>query len=87
MRTPLSGTEYAGEDVSFRTTCGRLIRVGLLALGDARRPAQRVSLDIGPCAGRVESAWAGLTAGEARQLAAALLAQAAAADRHGTPVS
>ncbi len=79
MRTPLSGTA-AGEDVSFRTTCGRLIRVGLLTLGGAQRPARRVSLDIGPSSGRAGSAWAGLTAGEARQLAAALLAQAAAAD-------
>lgn len=85
MRTPLSGTEYAGEDVSFRTTCGRLIRIGLLTLGGPRRPACRVSLDIGPTPDRADSAWAGLTAGEARQLAAALLAQAAAADRRATP--
>jgi hypothetical protein len=85
MRTPLSGTE-AGEDASFRTTCGRLIRVGLLTLGGASRPAQRVSLAIGPTPDRADSAWAGLTASEARQLAAALLAQAAAADRRGRPV-
>jgi hypothetical protein len=85
MRTPLSGTERAGEDLSFRTTCGRLIRVGLLTLGSARRPVRRVSLDIGPSADWAGSAWAGLTAGEARQLAAALLAQAATADRQATP--
>ena len=48
MRTPLSGTERAGEDLSFRTTCGRLIRVGLLTLGGARHPARRISLDVGP---------------------------------------
>ncbi|HEY4463447.1 MAG TPA: hypothetical protein VGN41_12355 [Streptosporangiaceae bacterium] len=87
MRTPFSGTEYAAEDVSFRTTCGRLIRVGLLTLGGASRPARRVSLDIGPTADRADSAWAGLTASEARELAAALLAQAAAADRRGRPLS
>jgi hypothetical protein len=87
MRTPLSGTAQADEDVSFRTTCGRLIRVGLLTLGGAQRPAQRVSLDIGPSSGRSGSAWAGLTADEARQLASALLAQAAAADRRGRPAS
>jgi hypothetical protein len=79
MRTPLPGTA-TGADLSFRTTCGRQIRVGLLTLGSARRPARRVSLDIGPSADWAGSAWAGLTAGEARQLAAALLAQAAAAD-------
>jgi hypothetical protein len=87
MRTPLSGTEHVGEDVRFRTTCGRLIRVGLLTLGGAQHPARRVSLDIGPTSDRAGSAWAGLTAGEARQLASALLAQAAAADRRSRPVS
>jgi hypothetical protein len=83
MHTPLSGAERAGQDLSFRTTCGRAIRIGLLTLGGARNPARRVSLDIGPSAssGREDSVWAGLTAGEARQLATALLAQAADADR------
>lgn len=83
MHTPLSGTKQAGQDLSFRTTCGRAIRIGLLTLGGARNPARRVSLDIGPSssAGREDSVWAGLTADEARQLATALLAQAAAAER------
>jgi hypothetical protein len=73
----------AGEHISFRTTCWREIRVGLLALGGARRPARRVSLEIGPSSATGAGTWAGLTPGEARQLAAALLAQAAAADDHG----
>jgi hypothetical protein len=81
MRTRLFGTDRAGEDFRFRTTCGRAIRVGLLALGGARNPVRRVSLDIGPSSDREDGVWAGLTAGEARQLAAALIAQAAAADR------
>jgi hypothetical protein len=86
MRIPFSGIE-AGDDVSFRTTCGRLIRVGLLTLGGASRPARRVSLAIGPTPDRADSAWAGLTASEARTLAEALLAQAAAADRRGRPLN
>lgn len=83
MRTRLSGTDRAGEGLSFRTTCGRAIRVGLLTLGGAQHPPRRVSLDIGPSSGAEDSVWAGLTAAEARRLAAALLAQAAAADHRG----
>ena len=59
--------------------CGREIRVGHLILGGGRHPAQRVSLDIGASSGGT-GIWAGLTVGEARRLAAALLAQAAACD-------
>ena len=60
--------------------CGREIRIGHLALGGGRHLAQRVSLDIGARADGGTGAWAGLTASEARQLAAALLMQAAACD-------
>ncbi len=74
------GTGDAGLHLSFRTMCGRQIRVGHLALGGGRRPARRVSLDIGASSGGGTGTWAGLTAGEARRLAAALLAQAAACD-------
>ncbi len=75
-----AGAGGAGLHVSFRTTCGRQIRVGHLALGGGRHPAHRVSLDISASPDAGEGTWAGLTAGEARRLAAALLIQAAACD-------
>lgn len=65
----------------LRTSCGRELTIGRLALGDAERPAPRVFMDLGECPGCESSAWAGLTVPEARQLALALLAQAAYADR------
>lgn len=66
----------------LRTTCGRELTVGRLALGDARRPAARVFVDLGEeCSGCEGNGWAGLTVAEARQLARAVLAQAAAAER------
>ncbi len=80
MDTRAPGAGGAGLHVSFRTTCGRDIRVGHLVLGGGTRPARRVSLDIGASAGGGTGTWAGLTAGEARRLAAALLMQAAACD-------
>ena len=43
-------------------------------------PAERISPDIGPAPGTGDGIWAGLTAREARELAAALLAQSAAAE-------
>ena len=76
-----SGAGRAGPHVCFRTTCGREIIVGHLALGGGRHPAQRVSLGIGASSDAGDGTWAGLTAGEARRLAAALLLQAAACDR------
>jgi hypothetical protein len=78
IRTP--GADGAGLHVSFRTRCGRDIRVGHLVLGGGGHPAQRVSLDIGASPGAGNGTWAGLTAGEARLLAVALLMQAAACD-------
>lgn len=80
MDVRTSGVDSAGFHVSFRTTCGREIRVGHLALGGGRHPAQRVSLGISASSGAGSGTWAGLTAGEARQLAAALLLHAAACD-------
>jgi hypothetical protein len=65
----------------LRTSCGRELTVGRLALGDDRHPAQRIFVDLGTCPGCRTTAWAGLTATEARQLARALLAEAAAADQ------
>jgi hypothetical protein len=74
------GAGGADSQVRFRTTCGREISVGHLALGGGRHPAQRVSLGIGTSSGAGDGTWAGLTADEARRLAAALLLQAAACD-------
>ena len=73
-------TEIVGHQVSVRTTCGREIRIGHLALGGGDNPAQRVSLGISASSDTEDGTWAGLTAGEARQLAAALLVHAAACD-------
>jgi putative redox protein len=69
------------ERAGLRTMCGREVRVGRLTIGGGEQPAGRVSLDIGMSPGRDDGAWAGLTPAEARWLAAALLGQAAAADR------
>lgn len=80
MHTRTSGPGGTGEHTGFRTTCGRVIRVGHLVLGGDCHPARRVSLEISASPGAGNGTWAGLTAGEARQLAAALLAHAAAQD-------
>jgi hypothetical protein len=80
MGTQISGPPSAHEHLGFRTTCGREVQVGRLILGGTERPARRVSLDIGHSPGREDGTWAALTPAEARQLAAALLRQAAAAE-------
>ncbi len=80
MDSSIPGAGGADLHVSFRTMCGREIRVGHLVLGGGRHPAQRVSLDIGAPSDDGTGTWAGLTAGEARRLAAALLMQAAVCD-------
>jgi hypothetical protein len=67
----------------LRTSCGRDLTIGRLALGDAAHPAGRVFLDLGQCRDCGHSTWAGLSVAEARQLAAALLSQAAAAEQDG----
>jgi hypothetical protein len=82
MDTTTSGADGAGHHLSFRTTCGREFRIGHLALGYSRHPAQRVSVGISASPGTQDGTWAGLTAGEARRLAAALLMQAAVCDAH-----
>ena len=74
------GVGRASSHVSFRTMCGREIRVGHLVLGGGHHPAQRVGLDIGASSDAGDGTWAGLTPGEARRLAAALLMQAGACD-------
>ncbi len=86
MDTRISGTGGTGRQFGFRTTCGREFQVGHLTLGGGHRPAQRVSLGIGGSSAAETGTWAGLTAAEARWLAAALLAQAAACEGpEGTP--
>jgi hypothetical protein len=80
MDSSAPGADRAGPHVSFRTMCGREIRVGHLVLGGGRHPAHRISLDIGASSDGGTGTWAGLTAGEARRLAAALLRHAAACE-------
>ena len=80
MPSRTSGADNAGHPVSVRTTCGREIRIGHLVLGGGPHPAWRVSLGISASSDTQDGTWAGLTADEARQLAAALLVQAAACD-------
>jgi hypothetical protein len=65
----------------LRTSCGRELTIGRLALGDARHPAARVFVNLGGCPGCEDVAWAGLTVAEARSLARAILSEAAAAER------
>jgi putative redox protein len=62
------------------TTCGTEVTVGRLALGDDRYPVARVFVGMSDEPAH-ERAWAGLTVSEARELARALLSQAAAAER------
>jgi len=80
MDSSIPGAGGARIHVSFRTMCGREIQVGHLVLGGGRHPAQRVSLDIGASSDGETGTWAGLTADEARWLAAALLLHATACD-------
>jgi len=85
MTIQASGADRRFEHQSFLTTCGREVRAGRLVLGGAQRPVQRVSLEIGQRPGGRDGTWAALTVTEARRLAAALLAQAAAAEHDHEP--
>jgi len=78
---PDAGAGPDGRHEYLRTTCGRELAVGRLALGDARHPAARVFVGLGECPGCEGTGWAGLTVTEARQFARSVLAQAAAAER------
>ena len=75
-----SGARHHGH---LRTSCGRELTIGRLALGDAAHPAGRVFIDLGECLDCGGSAWAGLSVAEARRLAAMLLSQAATAEQDG----
>jgi putative redox protein len=77
---PATGTDVRHHD-HLRTSCGRDLTIGRLTLGDAAHPAGRVFIDLGTCQDCDGSTWAGLSTAEARRLAAALLSQAAAAER------
>ena len=77
---PATGTGVRHHD-HLRTSCGRDLTIGRLALGDAAHPAGRVFIDLGKCRDCDGSAWVGLSPAEARRLAAALLSQAAAAEQ------
>jgi len=79
---PDAGSDARQHD-HLRTSCGRDLTIGRLALGDAVHPAGRVFIDLGECPDCAGSAWAGLSVTEARRLAAVLLAQAAAAEQDG----
>ncbi len=85
MRIQAPDAASPPEHQGFRTTCGRDVRAGRLALGDLRRPVGRVSLDIGQPPDGHDGTWAALTVAKARRLAAALLTQAAAAERGDDP--
>jgi len=63
-----------------RTTCGTEVTVGRLALGDDRSPVARVFVGMADEPLHEQTAWAGLTVSEARELAHVLLSQAAAAE-------
>lgn len=84
---PAAGAGTGRQHERLRTTCGRELTIGRLALGDARRPAARVFVDLGECSGCEGNGWAGLTLDEARQFAWAVLAQAAAAERECSALS
>jgi hypothetical protein len=78
---PVAGAGSGRQHHYLRTSCGRELAIGRLALGDARHPAPRVFVDLGECPGCEGAGWVGLTLDEARQFAQAVLAQAAAAER------
>jgi hypothetical protein len=68
----------AEDGLLFWTTDGKDVRIGRTATGEAEEPGRRVSLNIGHVPGGENAVKASLTPGQARQLAAALLKQAAA---------
>lgn len=81
-RLPAATPAQAGQtDLRhLSTTAGRTLTVGRLAPRDITDPASSVFVDIGHCSGCGGGNGAGLTADEARGLAAMLVAQAAAVE-------
>src|SRR5215468_3231289 len=80
MCTQVDGVPEALEHLVFRTTRRRDVQVRRLAPRGAERLDQGVSLAIGHTPGCEDGTSAALTSAEARQLASALLQQAAAAE-------
>lgn len=80
MRPQLCDASQAGEQLIFRTADGRDIRVGRPAHGDTEVPGRRICLHIGDSPDTEDGIREALTPAEARQLAAALLQQATAAE-------
>src|SRR5690242_3114596 len=73
--------------VSFRTCCDRALSVGWLpfdGVGDPAHPAARVTLSAEIRSYDGARMWASLTPQEARRLGAALITQAATAERSGS---
>ena len=81
MPGPDAGTGSDRGHEYLRTSCGRELTVGRLALGDAGHPVPRVFVGLGECPGCEGAGWVSLMVAEARQFARAVLAQAAAAER------
>ena len=80
MRPQVCDGPQAREQLLVRTMAGRDVQVGRTTLGDTAAPGRHVSLQIGHAPGGENGVWAALTPGEARQLAVALLQQAAAVE-------
>jgi uncharacterized OsmC-like protein len=80
MSEPAVAAEARPRHESVRTTCGTEVTVGRLALGDHRHPVARVFVGMTDEPDHEQTAWAGLTIPEARELARTLLSQAAAAE-------
>lgn len=77
---PVTTTDDRQHD-HLRTTCGRELTVGRLALGDAGHPSARVFVGLSDAPGSDTTGWAGMTVAEARLFARAVLAQALAAEQ------
>jgi putative redox protein len=76
---PLAGDAPQADDALLLRTADRKdVRIGRTAPGETEEPGRRVSLHIGHPLGGQNAVKASLTPGQARQLAAALLQQAAA---------
>jgi len=75
MRSGDGDGPHSGHE-QLRTSCGRDLTTGRLALGDVGYPVTRVFVDLGDDPEFADCHWASLTVAEARALAASLLAEA-----------
>jgi putative redox protein len=81
MPEVMAGVLSGSGNGHLRTSCGRELTVGTLDPGDARHAVPRIFLDLGGRPGCDGASRARLTAAQARQVARALLGEAAAAER------